>query len=138
MTAAHRARLFGVVLIALAGAGCGTTAPSRFYTLDATATAGSMPPLAQAVAVMVGPVTIPAAVDQPQLGVQVAANRVDVDEFNRWAAPLNDSIALGVGCDRAGRLGTPEDMACVALFLPSPLAASVLGQTIPVDGGLLL
>ena len=36
------------------------------------------------------------------------------------------------------RLGTPEDMAGVALFLSSPLAAYVCGQTIPVDGGLLL
>ncbi|UCE32299.1 MAG: SDR family oxidoreductase [Burkholderiales bacterium] len=36
------------------------------------------------------------------------------------------------------RLGTPSDMAGVALFLASPLAAYVVGQTIPVDGGLLL
>ncbi|MGV8996582.1 MAG: SDR family NAD(P)-dependent oxidoreductase [Parvibaculaceae bacterium] len=36
------------------------------------------------------------------------------------------------------RLGTPADMAGVALFLASPLAAYVLGQTIPVDGGLIL
>ena len=38
----------------------------------------------------------------------------------------------------AGRLGTPEDMAGVALFLASPLAAYIVGQTIPVDGGLIL
>ena len=36
------------------------------------------------------------------------------------------------------RLGTPADMANVALFLASPLAAYVVGQTIPVDGGLML
>jgi 3-oxoacyl-[acyl-carrier protein] reductase len=36
------------------------------------------------------------------------------------------------------RLGTPDDMAGVALFLASPLAAYVIGQTIPVDGGLIL
>jgi 3-oxoacyl-[acyl-carrier protein] reductase len=36
------------------------------------------------------------------------------------------------------RLGTPDDMAGVALFLASPLAGYVLGQTIPVDGGLIL
>lgn len=36
------------------------------------------------------------------------------------------------------RLGTPEDMAGVALFLASPLAAYVCGHTLPVDGGLLL
>jgi 3-oxoacyl-[acyl-carrier protein] reductase len=38
----------------------------------------------------------------------------------------------------AGRLGTPSDMAGVALFLASPLSAYVVGQTIPVDGGLIL
>ena len=37
-----------------------------------------------------------------------------------------------------GRVGTPEDMAGVALFLVSPLAAYVTGQTIIVDGGLSL
>ena len=38
----------------------------------------------------------------------------------------------------AGRLGLPADMAGVALFLASPLSAYVVGQTIPVDGGLIL
>lgn len=38
----------------------------------------------------------------------------------------------------AGRVGTPEDVAGVALFLASPLASYVYGQTIVVDGGLLL
>lgn len=36
------------------------------------------------------------------------------------------------------RFGTPQDMAGVALFLASPLSSYVLGQTIIVDGGLLL
>ncbi|MEZ3184616.1 SDR family oxidoreductase [Pseudomonas sp. LM13] len=37
-----------------------------------------------------------------------------------------------------GRLGTPQDMANVALFLASPLAGYMLGQTLLVDGGMLL
>ncbi|MBI1405277.1 MAG: SDR family oxidoreductase [Caulobacter sp.] len=37
-----------------------------------------------------------------------------------------------------GRLGTPEDMAGAVLFLASPLAAYVTGQTLIVDGGLTL
>ncbi|WP_454624591.1 SDR family NAD(P)-dependent oxidoreductase [Bradyrhizobium cenepequi] len=36
------------------------------------------------------------------------------------------------------RLGTPQDMAGAALFLASPLAAYIIGQTIVVDGGLIL
>ena len=38
----------------------------------------------------------------------------------------------------AGRMGTPQDMAGAALFLASPLASYVLGQTLRVDGGLTL
>ena len=38
----------------------------------------------------------------------------------------------------ARRLGTPEDMAGAALYLASPLASYVYGQTIIVDGGLSL
>lgn len=38
----------------------------------------------------------------------------------------------------AGRMGTPEDMAGAALFLASPLADYVVGQTIRVDGGMTL
>jgi 3-oxoacyl-[acyl-carrier protein] reductase len=37
-----------------------------------------------------------------------------------------------------GRFGSPDDMAGVALFLASPMAAYVVGQTIIVDGGLTL
>ena len=37
-----------------------------------------------------------------------------------------------------GRMGTPRDMAGAALFLASPLAAYVVGQTLIVDGGLSL
>ncbi len=37
-----------------------------------------------------------------------------------------------------GRLGTPADMAGAALFLASQLASYIVGQTIVVDGGLIL
>jgi 3-oxoacyl-[acyl-carrier protein] reductase len=37
-----------------------------------------------------------------------------------------------------GRLGTPSDMAGAALFLASPMADYIVGQTIIVDGGLTL
>ena len=38
----------------------------------------------------------------------------------------------------AGRLGTVEDMAGACLYLASPLASYVMGQTIVVDGGRML
>ena len=62
--------------------------------------------------------------------VDTKLTKVTTDNPDRLAASLR-GIPLR-------RLGTPEDMAGVALFLASPLSAYVLGQTIPVDGGLLL
>jgi hypothetical protein len=98
--------LLSIAFVAAVAAGCSATAPSRFYTLGSTATPDGAP--AARFAVLVGPVSIPASVDRPEFVVQVAPNRVDVDEFNRWAAPLNESIARAVAGDLAALLGTPD------------------------------
>lgn len=99
---------FGVIMIAglamLAGA-C-STAPSHFYTLDPTAAPGTA--AGAPISVVVGPVSVPDAVDRPEFVVQVAANQVNVEEFNRWASPLNDSIARAVAGDLSAQLGTQE------------------------------
>ena len=47
-------------------------------------------------------------VDRPQFVVQVATNRIEIDEFNRWAAPLDDNIAGVIAGDLAALLGTPQ------------------------------
>lgn len=49
-----------------------------------------------------------------------------------------DRLAGALRAIPAGRMGTPQDMAGAALFLASPLAAYVNGQTLIVDGGLSL
>lgn len=100
------ANLNVILFLAVALAGCGSSAPARFYTLDSTALPQAAPIGRETV--MIGPVSVPGAVDQPQFVVQLAPNRVDVDEFNRWAAPLNDGIARAVAGDLAAQLGTPN------------------------------
>jgi uncharacterized lipoprotein YmbA len=97
--------------------GC-ATASSRFYTLDPTATSDGSPAAGYGVAV--GPVTLPPAVDRAQLVVRVAANRVELDEFNRWAAPLDDSIARTVAANLEALLGTSRvTPGSVAGFTPA-------------------
>ena len=57
-------------------------------------------------------------------------------EARRTSDPkLYDAILKGIPF---GRLGAPEEVADVVLFLASPLARWVTGQTIIVDGGQLL
>ena len=57
------------------------------------------------------------------------------DERRRRGEPLYERVRAGMP---AGRLGTPEEVADVALFLASPQARWVTGQTIAVDGGQML
>ena len=92
--------------IATLAAGCSASSPARFYVLSATA--NSQGASASNTKVMVGPVSVPASVDQPQFVLKVASNRVEVDENDRWAAPLDESIARAVAGDLATLLGTPS------------------------------
>lgn len=62
--------------------------------------------------------------------VDTKLTKVTTEHPDRLAGALR-SIPLG-------RLGEPEDMAGAAMFLASPLSAYITGQTIIVDGGLIL
>jgi len=53
-------------------------------------------------------------------------------EVSQTRPAINDAI---IARTPMGRWGTPEDIAGVALFLASPLAAYTTGETISVDGG---
>jgi len=101
----HFRHLFLTALAVAAAAGC-ASAPAKFYKLNATAKGGDAAETRYAVAV--GRVTIPAEVDRPQFAVQTAPNRVAIDEFNRWAEPLNENIAGVIAADLAALLGTPR------------------------------
>lgn len=62
--------------------------------------------------------------------VETKLTRITTSNPKRRAASL---VAIP-----AGRIGTPADMAAAALFLCSPAASYVVGQTLVVDGGLTL
>jgi len=56
----------------------------------------------------VGPVSVPAVVDRPEIVVSTGPNQVRLDEFNRWAAPLQNNIARVVAENLVALLGTPR------------------------------
>lgn len=90
--------------LVILAAGCAST-PARFYTLSAvTGPAAASSDLS----VVVGPVSLPAVVDRPQIVVSTGANQVQVDEFNRWASPLQDNISRVVAENLVALLGTPR------------------------------
>ena len=92
-----------MTIAALALAACASTPPSRFFTLSGAAAPTSP---SSAMSIVVGPVTIPAVVDRPEIVVTVAPNEVWLDEFNRWASPLQDAIAVAAAADLGAELST--------------------------------
>lgn len=100
-------RLAAVTLAAFAAlaAGCASSPPTHFYTLAATAQPAGV---ASTLAVAVGPVTLPAVVDRPQIVVSAGPNELRLDELNRWASPLQDNVARVVADNLAARLGSPR------------------------------
>jgi uncharacterized lipoprotein YmbA len=79
--------------------------PSHFYTLTHTATSS---PTTSSFSVVVGPVSIPAIVDLPQIVLSTGPNQVSLDEFNRWASPLQNNISRVVAENLVAMLGTPR------------------------------
>jgi len=91
-------------------AGC-STPTSRLYTLSrapAPASAATPAAIASNMTVVVGPVSIPAIVDLPQIVISTGANSVSLDEFNRWASPLQSNISRVVAENLVTLLGTPR------------------------------
>ena len=83
--------------------GCSSSPPSRFYTLSATSIPATTP---SSLSVLVGPVSVPAVVDRPEIVVSLGPNQVRLEEFNRWGAPLQSSIARVVADNLVALLGT--------------------------------
>jgi meso-butanediol dehydrogenase/(S,S)-butanediol dehydrogenase/diacetyl reductase len=67
----------------------------------------------------------PGDIDTPMLTNEADDKDIDLDEFLAQAAEESPS----------GRIGTPEEVASLILFLASDAATHITGTTIPIDGG---
>jgi uncharacterized protein len=83
---------------------CSSSPPTRFYTLSETAPDAQTAPVLGAGSVRVDRVTIPGELDRPQIVRQVDANRLQLVELDRWAAPLDEMIRRVLSADVARRL----------------------------------
>jgi uncharacterized lipoprotein YmbA len=101
--------------LAVLFAGCAST-PSHLYTLSASPTATANPdPSSAKLVILIGPVSIPAIVDVPQIVVRTGPNQVSLNEFNRWAAPLRNNIAQVVADNLAAMLGASRVSAALSM-----------------------
>ena len=94
-----------VSLLVVLAAGCASTPASRFYTLSA---ANAPAATSSNLSMVVGPVSVPAVVDRPQIVVTTGPNQVRPEEFNRWASPLQNNISRVVAENLVAILGTPR------------------------------
>jgi uncharacterized lipoprotein YmbA len=97
----HWVALWGLLALV---SGC-ASAPSRFYTLSAESAAT---PSSSNLSVVVGPVSVPASVDRPEIVVSTGPNQLRLEELDRWASPLQDEIARAVAENLIGMLHTPH------------------------------
>jgi uncharacterized lipoprotein YmbA len=89
-------------------AGCASSPPMHYYTLSEVPPA-SPPPLAHGTGTLppparLGSMAMPAELDRQELVTHSGANQVQVHEFNRWAAPLDEQIRRTLYNDLAARV----------------------------------
>jgi uncharacterized lipoprotein YmbA len=94
--------LLGLVLFStlIVLTGCrSSTSPVEFYTLsplpDVTE-ANKIAGLQKNIAVGVGPLQIPKIIDRPQIITRIGPNKVNVDEFHRWAGSVYEDFLRAV------------------------------------------
>jgi uncharacterized lipoprotein YmbA len=95
-----------VVLLVLSGC---ATPPTRFYVLPALTGAetvalssGVKPDLT----IGVGPVTLPPYLDRPQIVTRASRAKLELGEFDQWAAPLQDTFTRVLAENLSLLLGT--------------------------------
>ena len=91
-------------VVATGLAACGTSPPTRFYTLDPAPPAAPPAVSARVPPVRVDAVHVPPVFDRPELVRETAANEVRVDDFARWSAPLGETARRALTADLAARL----------------------------------
>ncbi|MFM0198975.1 PqiC family protein [Paraburkholderia fungorum] len=86
--------------------GCAGSPKSDFYTLSAQVPQASDSPAAVPITVVIGVVTVPDLIDRPQIVVRTGDNKVDIDEYARWADPLKSQIPRVIRADLAQLLNS--------------------------------
>lgn len=92
-------------------AACATSPPSNFYALSAQVAPASNSAVEQVcrdAVVSVGPVVLPEFLLRPQIVTRASANRLEFDEFHRWAGNLDANFERVLLRNLSIMLGTEQ------------------------------
>ncbi|MGH6993810.1 MAG: PqiC family protein [Caulobacteraceae bacterium] len=119
-------RRIAVIASLLALAACGHSPPTRFFTLSPVGPENG-PARASNGPIQLDAVHIPAELDRPQMVRQVSANRLEIEEQDRWGAPLGAMMRRTLAQDLLARLPAG------AFILPdAPRAGGVRGLVVNI------
>ncbi|WP_019915657.1 membrane integrity-associated transporter subunit PqiC [Methyloversatilis discipulorum] len=128
-----RLRLIPVAIVALLLGGCGSSPTVRHYTL----TTGQAPVAAGAPSptVVVGPVSLPEAVDRLQIVQRVAGSRAEPAQGHRWAGSLKAELARRIAASIARERGLARVVAAPQNSVTRPdLAVPIDVLRLDADG----
>jgi uncharacterized lipoprotein YmbA len=112
-------RLLAALLI-LTLAGCASSPPTRFFTLDAVPPGGAVRQSGRPAPVKVDAVHVPPALDRSSMVRGASGNRLEISSEDRWAGDLGETIRRVLTQDLASRLPAG---AVVAPDAPAPPGA---------------
>ncbi len=111
------------ICLALSLTNCGSSPKTHFFTLSAKPPSGGQPaPIS--LPVTVAAVHVPPSLDRREMARGTGGNAVDVDEQDRWTAPLGDMVRRVLSEDLAERISKER------IILPDAPAPRDTGQIV--------
>ena len=103
-TTLGKAALAGLLTVFLGG--CGSSPIPNYYLL--TPNAQPSADASSDLIIGVGPIEVSDFLERPQIAIHGGTNRLEIDELNRWAEPLDRAVVRVMALNLAALLGTQK------------------------------
>ena len=119
----------------LAAVGCAKTPPPTFYQLEEPA-GEQLAGIERGMAIGIGPLTVAAYLDRPQIVTRATAHKLKLSEANMWAEPLKESILRVIAVNLSNMLDTNRVFRVPRRDRAIPLAFRVAVAIARFDGAI--
>ena len=126
----RRSSLLLSIAFAALLAGCGSSPTVKYYTLSPQAMASSS---TTKLALKIGPAEFPRSLARSQIVTRSSSTQLKVDEYNVWAAPLENQFLRVLGDNLGAQLGTHR-ITVYPAEAASPIDYQLLLDVLQFDG----